>query len=164
MNSFDKQNSGHKHTPFRVKGFTLLELMIVVAVIGILSMVAYPNYVRYIQRSNIADALSALSQYRLSMEQVSQDNGNYGITPSCNVAVPAETSHFTFACTTSTTATSTDSTVTKNAKQTFTATATGNGSMAGFVYTIDDKGTKATTKYAGATVSKSCWLIKPGDC
>jgi len=164
MNSFHKQNLGRKRTPFRMKGFTLLEVMIVAAIIALLSMIAYPSYVRYMQRSNIADALSALSQYRLSMEQVSQDNGNYGVTPNCNVTVPTTTSHFTFACTTSTTAASTDSTVTKYAKQTFTATATGSGSMAGFVYTIDDKGNKTTTQYAGATVSKSCWLIKPGDC
>lgn len=43
-----------------IQGFTLLELMIVVAVIGILAAIAYPSYARYIERGYLTDAHAGL--------------------------------------------------------------------------------------------------------
>jgi type IV pilus assembly protein PilE len=48
------------------RGFTLIELMIVVAVIGILLAIGVPNYQEYVLRSKLTDALSSLSQLRVS--------------------------------------------------------------------------------------------------
>ena len=53
----------------KTKGFSLIELMIVVAIIGIISSVAYPSYVRYVERSQVADGISGLTQAAQSMER-----------------------------------------------------------------------------------------------
>lgn len=46
----------------RIKGFSLIELMIVVAVIGILAAIAYPNYTDYVRKARRATAQSALME------------------------------------------------------------------------------------------------------
>jgi len=51
-----------------VGGFTLIELMITVAVVGILAAVAFPSYTNYIRRGKIAEAQSTLSDLRLRAE------------------------------------------------------------------------------------------------
>lgn len=59
------------------KGFTLIELMIVVAVVAILSAIAYPSYVEYVMRGHRADARAALLQAQLWMERAATANGVY---------------------------------------------------------------------------------------
>ncbi|MDI5890440.1 type IV pilin protein [Halomonas sp. LR5S20] len=53
----------------RSAGFTLIELMIVVAVIGILAAIAYPSYTRYVQEARRTDAMSALSSVAGQLER-----------------------------------------------------------------------------------------------
>lgn len=61
----------------KLKGFTLIELMIAVAVVGILSAIAYPSYQSYVVSSRRADAMSTLEQAAGTMERFFTINGNY---------------------------------------------------------------------------------------
>lgn len=78
----------HHRLPSAVRGFTLIELMIVVAVIGILAAIAFPNYNAYIQRSHRAEAKNFLQAIAQRMEQNYSLSGSYNATQD-GVAVAA---------------------------------------------------------------------------
>jgi len=133
------------------KGFTLLELLTVVGIIAILGAIAVPFYNDYVTRSKITEATSALSDGRVKMEQFFQDNRTYSGGPA-----PTATTYFTYAVSgASTTA--------------YTITATGNGSMTGFTFTIDQNNTRSTTATPaswapGSGLPASCWVVRKRSC
>ncbi|ACT51835.1 type IV pilin protein [Methylovorus glucosotrophus] len=133
-------------------GFTLIELMITVAIVGILAAVAYPSYTDYVKRAQIPQATGELSQMRNRMERYYQDNRTYANGGACG-AVPSTVDHFVVAC------------ATNNGGQSYLITATGNGPMASFVYTIDQNNAKTSqTKFGSTTqTSATCWLTKAGS-
>jgi len=59
------------------KGFTLIELMIVVAIVGILAAIAYPSYQEFVARSKRADAQGALLSLASAMERAFTENNSY---------------------------------------------------------------------------------------
>jgi type IV pilus assembly protein PilA len=59
------------------KGFTLIELMIVVAIIGILAAIAIPAYQNYIARSQVSEAFSMTSAMKTTIAEYAQTNGAY---------------------------------------------------------------------------------------
>ena len=149
----------------KASGFTLIELMIVVAIIGILAGVAYPAYTDYVRRGQVSEAFSQLSTFHAKMEQYYQDNRNYGSASTCASDTSASTwngfastQHFDYVCTTT------------SPNQTYTITATGKTGTAanGNVYTISPNsngdGARGTTKFKGSTASKSCWVAKGDEC
>lgn len=62
------------------RGFTLIELMIVVAVVAILAAIAYPSYAEYVRRGYRADARAGLLQANQWLEQANTATGSYPTT------------------------------------------------------------------------------------
>ncbi len=62
------------------KGFTLIELMLVVAVVGILAAIAYPSYQAQVQKSRRADGLTTLMQIMQSQERFYTVNNRYTVS------------------------------------------------------------------------------------
>ena len=78
------------------KGFSLIELMIVVAVIGILAAVAYPAYQDYVRKSRRADAMDALLSVQLAQESFRLNNVTFGqLTSLSGVSVTSDQGHYT---------------------------------------------------------------------
>ncbi len=131
-------------------GFTLIEVMIVVVVIGILTVVAMPSYTDYVIRGKIAEATAGLSDGRVKMEQFFQDNKTYVGGP-----CPPATDAFTYDCT--------DLTI-----STYTITAAGKAgsNVAAFGYSIDQANTRRTTGlksgWSSASLPQTCWITKKG--
>ena len=135
------------------RGFTLVELLVVVAVIGILAAIAVPQYSDHVMRSKIAEATATLSEHRVRMEQYFQDNRTYVGACAAGTVAPTPTGrYFTYACS-------------NLAATTYTVTATGVASqgMDGFVYTINQANARATTGVpTGWTTNTNCWVTKKG--
>ena len=137
-------------------GFTLIELMIAVAIVGIIAAVAYPQYTSYIQRSRLAEATGNLSTTRVRLEQFYQDNRSYNSNAtSCGVALPTG-DFFDYTCTWGAGGTN----------QSFVLTATGKTSanMGGYTFTVDNNNLQRTTAFTGASgLPVNCWLRRQGQ-
>jgi prepilin-type N-terminal cleavage/methylation domain-containing protein len=77
-----------KNLPRRPRGFTLVELMIVVAVIGIIASLAIPNYLRFSARANRSEMLETVSKMKLFFKSQYDNTG----TMSTAATLPASTS------------------------------------------------------------------------
>jgi type IV pilus assembly protein PilE len=134
-------------------GFTLIEVMVTVAIISILAAIAAPMYTDYVTRGKIPEATSGLSARRVQAEQFFQDNRTY--VGAANPACVSDTTgrNFDFSCS-------------AQAATSYTIQAVGKNAMSGFTYTINETGTRASTVTAsGWTGSTTCWVIaKGGTC
>lgn len=132
------------------KGFTLLELMIVVAIIGILSMVALPAYQENVAASKRADAKASLSSFAGLMERYYTENNSYtGATVANTWGSPAtlpkdgnSPAYYTLS-------------ISALAATSYTLTATAAGSMSGDRcgnFTLTSTGVKGVS-----TAETDCW-------
>jgi type IV pilus assembly protein PilE len=159
----------HKKFPARAaRGFTLMELMIVVAVIGILSAIAFPSYTEHLAKGKRAQATAHLMAAQQWMERWYSENYSYSVNtagvsvnqtaqfPARHGKVPAEgASTYTVTLPTANLTAST-----------YTVLATRTGSMANDRcgdFTLDNLGRKGVTNYStshfrsDAEAVKACW-------
>lgn len=136
-------------------GFTLIELMIVVAIIGILASIALPAYSDYVKRGKAAEATSTLADLRVKMEQYFQDNRTYvgadALVPGPCSPPAGSVKFFTYACD-------------NLGATTYDIAATGVAAqgMDGFAFGINQNNAKTST-FDGH--SGACWLTsKSGSC
>ena len=128
-------------------GFTLIEIMISVAIVGILTAVALPAYRDYVLRARLTEAFSALAAIQPAAEQLWSNTRSFATVAS---VLPANTAGFTYAASSLTVSS-------------YTVTATGAGQTAGFVFTINQAGNRATTAVpTGWSANAACWVDKRG--
>ena len=141
--------------PTREGGFTMIEVMMVVAIVAILAAIALPNYSDYIKRGKIIEATSALGDLRTRYEQFFLDNRTY--VGGCAVIKPVVNTARAF-----------DIDCPGESATAYSGTATGKAAegMSLFTYTIDQNNAKTSTITApGWTGNPTCWATrKDGSC
>lgn len=145
------------------KGFTLVEMLIVVAVIAILAAIAYPSYEDYLRRKEIPIALGGLSDAKIRLEQSFMDNRTYkGECDRIKAPTGKVVGKFTITCK-HTAASSSEGVSTP---ESYDLTAKGSGIVNGFTYTLDSANVKTSnTGTVWSKSSTSCWILKrDGSC
>lgn len=144
------------------QGFSLIELMITVAIVAILAAIAIPNYRDYVIRGQLVDATQGLAAVRANMERYFQDNRSYIAVPPfpvpCGGAAPPITAgRFTITC------------AVPDATH-FTATAVGTAApLSGFSFSVTEADVQQTvvTSPPAPTTFQGCttaWITKTGGC
>ena len=124
--------------PFHRRGFTLIELMIVVAVIGILATIAYPSYQDYIRKARRIDAQGVMLDIQLQQEKYRVNHVSYGSLTDLGSFL---SDYYTFA-------------ISGNTASAYTITAT---AKSGTSQASDTGCTSMTVNQASAKTPDSCW-------
>jgi type IV pilus assembly protein PilE len=150
--------SAHAHRALQI-GFTLIEVMVTVAILAILSAIAIPIYTNYVARSEVQNGVQGLALARTRMEQYFLDNRTYvNSDDDCGATMPTtdDNPKFEISC------------EPDNRGTTYLITAAGldNTSMEGVVYTINQLNARTSniTKAGWDTGgSQPCWITRPGE-
>ena len=131
-------------------GFSLIELMTVIAVVAILTSLAVPSYREYVMRTNRMEAINVLLEVASCQERIYVRLNQYDANR-CNAAATTENGHYTVSMTTS------------NANQNYTLTATAQGGQVNdscVNLSLTDQGVRGTSASNVATDIAKCWKGK----
>ena len=130
-------------------GFTLVELVIAMAIIAILATIAYPSYVTYVYRAHRTDGLSTLSQLQLILERCYAQNFSYSAACTARPTFPVNSPQDYYSINLSNLGTST-----------YTLTATAQGAQTKDTIcasmSINQANVKTAVDSTGATQAE-CW-------
>ena len=87
------------------RGFTLIEVMIVVVIIALLATVALPAYLDQVRKSRRADAIARISQFQQAQERWRSNNATYGTLPNLGIGATTADGYYSLSMTASPTAT-----------------------------------------------------------
>ena len=135
------------------QGFTLIEVMIVVAIVGILAAIAMPSYTEYIRRGHRAEARAALLQGAQWMERAATATGTYPLTASFPTTLTTmQSGRYTVAVS------SPPASAASGAAFTLTATPAGGqvGDKCGS-YTLTHSGVRGAASAASGALVTECW-------
>ena len=143
----------------RSRGFTLIELMVVVAIVAILAAIAVPQYSDYVLRGKVTEATANLGRLRIGAEQWFQDNRAYNANGGMPCTLGAgDARYFTYSCSVAPTATT----------YTLQAAGVAGQGTGGFTMTVNETNAKTTTVAAPAPAgwrgTFTCWVSKAGGC
>ena len=128
------------------RGFTLIEVMVTVAIVGIIAAIALPSYGAYIRKTRRADAMASLSQAQTNIERCYAANFSYAMPPCAAPPAASIKGFYTIAAVSTAT--------------TYTLTATATGSQAAdktcTTMTVD-QANQMTAVDDGSTAQQSCW-------
>jgi len=140
----------------RMRGFTLLELMIVIGLIALLMALALPSYTEFVVRTKLRTGTESLSAFRSVLEQGYQDNRSYRtVDDSACLIVSYPSENFSVTCA-----------ATSDVLYVLTATSAadqGLGAAGDYEYTIDQDGIARTTKFKGAAQTQTIWMYRSTD-
>lgn len=133
------------------KGFTLIEMLVTLIIVGILTTIALPVYTDHVRRSQATEGVLALSDFRVKLEQHFQDNNTYeGACGTSGLAkIPTDLKYFTISCE-------------ELSKTGYSLKATSKD----FTYLVDELNNKETPSSPNNwKTSENCWIVsKDGQC
>lgn len=134
-----------------LSGFTLVELMIVLAIASVLATLIYPSYRDHLIRGAIPEAISGLSLYAARLEEYYLDHRTYESTAGRCAPIGPDAGRFSFNC------------EPRSNGQAYLLTATGvSGDLAEFTFTLDQNGNERTIALptTWGSVPANCWIQK----
>lgn len=144
----------------RSRGFTMIEMLVVVAIVGIMASIAMPMYFQNVTRGKLIDGTTKLADFKIKMDKYFADNRTYLNGAACGVPNPVVTGADYFAVTCG----PPGPVPTANTYVLWSSGIPAKG-MSGHRFIVDQTDAKSSTGPAGWLPGVGCWATRPdGTC